>query len=527
MIDKAYRWNNKFRITRGRKFFDKDMKIVFPPDSRLERKSGFYISRSMCVDHNAVIYEINNQNLSYAAGRLFSCREAERPGFCEKLRFNQRQFLLLPQTRFFLLRLRSIYKRYFDDYIGRDQEMLDHVHDKNPKKKLRIAVCQQLEDDGVRHERVLCKRIIAKGKNEIAKTMKWMRLFTSFGPASALQAGWLMSVMKKAQASTPIFVNGGIIEFVKSPTFSSMSLTFTELINPSFRFHAAVFSDDCSIGFRVGNDIYHANLDISSCDASHQHEMFLAFIEIFPLEWQEEVKALCDQSLLPLDLYSVDGEHRITVEALGYFLGSGHLTTTSINTFVVFLVVWWITRQNISSLDEIHRLTEQTGYIFTVEHCHKIQDIQFLKHSPCYDIDGIMRPVLNFGVLMRGSGSCHYDLPGRGSMHSRMLAFQAARLQGTYPYVDTPVLANMRRVAGAPSRSAIDAAEREGVGSKIEQDLPIMMRFDSHEFLARYDLHPVEEDQVVYEFGLLEFGWHIRNRGCHKVLQKDYGLSCV
>ncbi len=481
----------------------------------------------MCVDHNALIYEVSNTNLSYGAGRLFSCRKADQIGYCEWLRFNQRQFLEKPETIKFIQYLQSLYVRYFDSYQGRDQEMLDHVSDPSPKRKLRINVCIEQEDSGERYTRVMCKRIQAKAKQEIAKINKWTRLYTSFGPESALQAGWLMALMKTAQANEPVHINGGTIEFVKSPTFSSLTHTFEEFISPTGRFHAAVFSDDSTISLRVGNLIITANLDISSCDASHQHEMFLAFIKVFPDEWQHEIKDLCDQSLQPLDLYSADSRYRITVQALGYFLGSGHLSTTSINTFVVFLVIWWITRHDLTSMDQVHKLTEDTGYIFTVEMCEKVQDIQFLKHSPCYDVDGFMRPILNFGVLMRGAGTCHYDLPGRGDLKYRALAFQAARIQGTYPYVSTPVLHNMRMVAGNASRAAIDKADRDGIGPKIEYENKTVYRFDTHEFLARYDLTPAEEDQVVYEFGLLEFGWQIRNRGCHKILNKDYGLSCV
>jgi hypothetical protein len=192
----------------------------------------------MGIDSNIVIYKISNENLSYAAGRLLSCREAQIPGFCEMLRFNQRNFLRHPKTIKFIELMRATYECYFDDYQGRDQEMLDHVTDKNPKKKLRIAVCASMEDEGTRHDRVLSKRIVAKGKNEIAKINKWMRLYTSFGPESALQAGWLMAVMKGAQASAPIFVNGGCIEFVKSPSLSSMKHTFGD--------HSTKWSLSCS-----------------------------------------------------------------------------------------------------------------------------------------------------------------------------------------------------------------------------------------------------------------------------------------
>jgi len=67
-----------------------------------------------------------------------------------------------------------------------------------------------------------------------------------------------------------------------------------------------------------------------------------------------------------------------------------------------------MTKQEV--VDIIPRLCGELGYKVTVEVCDVIEDVQFLKHSPVYTVDGKISAALNLGVILRTLGQTDGEL---------------------------------------------------------------------------------------------------------------------
>jgi len=507
------------------------MELKLPDDGVLDHKmkKGYYLSRfGFNCDSNVIIHKRSNNNLSIGIRRLLNCREANIPGMDEWLKVRQTHVAISPLFLAQVARLQHLYELLFQDYQGRLEECEEHYDDPHAKRKFRISVWLRTLEGGEEMARVWTKVNEAKQKDEKAKINKYSRIYVNLGDASSLQGFVLLSLMKMAQAEHKYMTNGGEIEFVKRPARSALRKSFIKLLNPPKRFYACVFSDDSCLSIRDGGKITVYNLDISGCDASHGDAIFEAFLLLFPMRWRHEVLLILQQTKNPMKIRGL-AIRKLMIKLLptGYILPSGSVITTSLNTFVVFMIIWYITLNNIESEAEVKRAANLFGYILTAETCETPQDIQFLKHSPCYDTNGVMQPVLNFGVALRSSGNCVRDLPGRGPWMDRANAFQAGFINGLYPRVATRILDNMRRACGGRSNTMTDKVlEREGLFHKSINDEEEVLVFDTDEFFKRYRLTNYEMILVVEEFGCLTVGWQTRSAGLTKILGRDYGLSC-
>jgi hypothetical protein len=519
--------NGRFSVVSGHKHFTKDGQLNFAPDPDPVFKVGYYLTRfGFCVDTNMVIHLNNNQNRNLGARRLLNARSPERPGFDGWLCARQ-DFLCTSQSFISAVaELAALYEGFFDDYGGCLEEAELHHADPHRVQKLRIAAWTKLTEEGKQFEEAWVREMEAKLKYEKAKSGKYSRVYVNLGDPSSLQGFILMALVKKAQNDEPWEVNGGEIEFCKTPATKSLRRVFRNLINPKRRFFAAVFSDDSCISIRIKGKLHRFNLDISSCDSSHGDSMFQAFVLLFPLRWRGEVLNLLAQTRKDMIFRSVDRHVSVRVKPTGYILPSGSVITTALNTFVVFMIIWFLTCGDVSDTQELANRANLVGYVLTVEKCEQIEDIQFLKHSPCLDDVGEWQPILNPGVLIRSSGTCVRDLPGRGDWKQRGMDFQGSLLKSLYPCTITPLLTNMRRACGSKGTKVMEQfLERTEWAKHIEDDNTII-HVRSEDFFRRYNLTPMEIEQVVEEFGNMEVGYHCKSTGLSKILKKDYGLTC-
>lgn len=528
--NKKFSWNGKFTVSRGKKYFDKNMELKLPKDDvEFKLKAGYYLSRfGFCADSNVVILRKSNQNASIGTRRMTNCRKAEQAGLDSWLCAKQIEMFRSPELIDQLRHLCRLYEKYFEDYEGRVEECDLHYDDPHRNRKFRINTWHNMLEGGEEMRVVWNVDNEAKGKDEKQKSGKYQRIYVNMGPNSSLQGFVLMQVMKVAQDYERFDVNGGTIEFIKQPKRTSLRHAFKNLLHPEKRFYACVFSDDSCLSLYIDGKITTFNLDISGCDSSHGNSLFEAFTLLFPLQWRHEVLLLLKQTLLPMKIRGHSTKKLlIKLNPTGYILPSGSVITTSVNTFAVFMIIWYITRGNPRTAKDIKDAANQLGYILTAEECKQDEDIQFLKHSPCYDIEGNVQPVLNFGVLVRSSGTCVRDLPGSGKWEDRARSFQAGFLNGLYPYIATRVLDNMRFACGGKSNAIVDRyMEREGWTQKTIDDEKRLLEFTTEHFLKRYRLTEYETVLVVEEFGCLEVGYQCRNSGLAKILMKDYELSC-
>lgn len=523
-------------MLQGSEFF-KDGEICFPLGA--EEADGTYRTVfGPAVSHNGQIYGNTNHNFAYAARRLTGARCPDQPGRHEALFQNQTNFI--SNHHDFFDSLASSYAPHFDGYMGADLEALYHKSDPHPKRLLRerafvelTEACSNTSDNQLWVKSVLWKL----KKNEWAKFRKKPRSIGDLGVGASLLGFRLTHFLKLAQSLEDIEVNGGTITFCKSPDPFELERHFLNLLDPPGRFYYVYFSDDACLAIRNkqgGVDRY--NLDISSCDASHGAELFRLLERVTPAgRPREDMKRLTAQCLLPLRIVSrANKNHLLCIKPKQETLYSGSTITTAINNLANICI-----GLSISELDYDRKLddtgsnsmlvqaADRCGYIVTgTNPLVEFEDVQFLKNSPVLDTRGNWRPLINFGVFLRASGTCNGDLPGKGSLKPRAEAFQRGLLACTFPSCTSEVIDIMRRTMGTgPVTMTSEMVENLRYKTSSNESYP-KFTIETESFCNRYRLDPSEYADLR-DYASLGFGAVYNGPSVSKILAKDYDLSTV
>jgi len=473
--------------------------------------------------HNGRIYGADDVNMRYALRRLTAAREPERPGSHQRLFAAQSAFI--KEHWEFITNLQRLYEPTFRLYRGWREECAEHYADPHPKRALRITAYDELAATGRIHDRLWCRSVLYKLKrDEIAKHGKYARAIADLGVAASLQGFRSTEFLKRAQEQI-YGVRGGFIQFVKTPDTSILQGVFNNLIQPSGRFYFCCFSDDSCLAVRGEEGVRRFNLDISSCDASHGPGIFNAFIHLFPGQFRDDARILVEQCGLPIRIQSYsDPRRRVVLEPKFPMLYSGSTITTCINNLASMLIAYAVSRVVVFTPDAIIRAARDVGYIITLEECTLPEDLQFLKYSPVRDVRGVYRPVLNLGVLLRASGTCRGDLPGRAHvpLEERAAIFQSALLAGLYPATDFTLIRNMRR--GLPAPRALREVAQFLEHRVLATTMP-PAEFRDEDLYLRYRLLGAEIEVINNDFGGARFGEHMNHPVLGKILKRDYGLT--
>lgn len=534
-IDELYEFNNEFTLmNKGTPQYFINGEIQFPAGD--EKPDGTYRTHfGPGVSHNGRMYCDCDHCFRYAARRLLGKRKPEIQGEHERLMRNQTNFV--HQNSNFLDYLREKYTPFFTAYTNSEQEMIEHYDDPHEKRALRRQAKQELCEDGRVADSVdkWVRSVLWKlKKNEWAKHKKKPRAICDLGVAASLRGFRVTNYLKTAQDETKIELEGGTFVFCKSPDPFALKEHFDKLYNPPGRFYFLYFSDDSCLSIRnpVTGKVDYYNLDISSCDASHGPAIFEALEKIMPPGWaKHDMKLLIDQCSLPLRIVSrADPRNKIYLKPTFPKLMSGSTITTAINNLANLMIGLSIVRsyegfhpRNIENPSMV-TAAAQAGYILTgCTPLETFQDVQFLKHSPVLDTNGDWQPMLNLGVLLRASGTCNGDLPGSGSLELRARAFQRGLLLGAYPYASCEVIDEMRAAMGegpVTMTNVFDHKVTEG------SDKFPHYRLDSEEIRRRYRLNDSEYADLL-DFSRSDVFTFHNSPALSKILEKDYGLSCV
>jgi hypothetical protein len=256
------------------------------------------------------------------------------------------------------------------------------------------------------------------------------------------------------------------------------------------------------------------NMDISTCDTSHGPAVFKALIDLVPPHVRRDMERLVAQCAKPARIVSQDRRHTILLKPNGPVLYSGATITTAINNVANIAIAVAIT----SSTEHPVLAARRAGYVVTLQDCQIPEDLQFLKTSPVFDTNGDMQPFLNLGVLLRLSGACKGDLPGRGPIEPRARKFQGALLNGYNTHYQCDLLTQLRRrfpmIGEMDSDLYSDKMKTDGV-----------RYFEMSSIFKRYRL-TFDEEKEVMAFGTMDFGQIIGNQGLGKILSTDYGVTC-
>jgi len=485
-----------------------------------------------CVEHNGLIYCECDPCFRLAVRRLTGLREPLKIGF-DAMLFRQ-QKIFVDNNSYFINKLKVQYTRLIADHDMSSEEIRMHYADAHPKAKLRIQAYDELINTGKIADDLYLKSVWYKmKKDEWAKPGKYPRGIGDLGVAASLQGFRPTEFLKHAMDAEQIEYAGGYIEFCKSVKPTRLTEVFKQLLDPPGRFYFVCFSDDACLSFRLDGKIKSYNIDISSCDSSHGASIFKTLIDVAPDSLKEDFVKLVNQCRLPMRLISYDNRRRkVLLAPKQPILYSGSTITTCINNLASILICCAIVTQDMSTDTKIIASAQNAGYIITLEHCERPCDLQFLKHSPIYDEDGLIRPVLNIGVLLRLSGTCKGDVPGQGRamIDNRYNNFQQGLLRGAYPRAHFTLLDYMTRDASCSVelKTTIDKYVSEELAFKVEEDDDYPhFRISDVNLYERYRLDGLEIQIVNEEFGKSKLFEFSSNPVLSKILMKDYGLSCV
>jgi hypothetical protein len=450
-------------------------------------------------------------------------RNPETPGYCDALYENQARLITSGKYTDLISQMQRQYATYFASYRDYLSEMEDHHADPHIKRLLRIAAYQDLRATGALYKLSLGKRAECKLKiPEIAKAGKVGRTIADMKVPASLQGAWLAERLKCAQEGSPIRFPGFEARFVKTPTFEKLCEAFNFLINPPTTFCAVVFSDDMCFSIIVDGVVRRFNVDISSCDKSHGRELFEAYENLYPEHLHAEAVGLTDHCRLPMRVRSTCDPNVYTdwLPSIRPFMYSGTLITTSINTFASFLIAYTCWQDGAQCVADIERSAASIGYKVEAIPCHKVEDLQFLKHSPVFHESLGWIPLINLGVFLRSSGTVYGDLPGRGPLRERALAHQMALLECTYPRVSFPALERMRSLLLPADPDVVRRLRAEKFYDT--SDAPLLRVTDEAVYRRYEGVTSVELD----DFFTCPIFHTIANSSITRVLMKDYGLAC-
>lgn len=451
--------------------------------------------------------------------RLTGSRRPTSPGYENRARLTQRSYILKHRKALLEL-LRPIFATIPDAARYTFREVLDHHADPHPKKALRVQAFEELVSSGTWTDYSGWMNSIPELKmktEEVAKPGKKGRTIVDLGPRASLAGAFLTDALKQAMNDHPIILPGGELHFVKSPTPDDLRTVFDQLTatrtNKFFVYH----SDDSCYAGPEG----YGNADISNCDGSHTYALFELLYNSVPQEVQPAIAELINQCRADLRVVScADKNNFFVLRPRVPKLYSGSTLTTLLNNLANVL----IGHSYIVYGGDIATAAARVGYDVTDQRCHIPEDLQFLKHSPIADVDGVHQPLLNLGVLMRLSGVCKRDLPGRGPLRPRAEAFQAALLHGVMAHSSFPLLDRMRKlVAHATPTARMAAYAASHFGHLPAASAPTF--FTDEAVMRRYHL-TAQEVAEVQLLGDVGYGETIGNPSISRVLQKDYGLTC-
>jgi len=235
---------------------------------------------------------------------------------------------------------------------------------------------------------------------------------------------------------------------------------------------------------------------------------------------------LVKQCQAPLKLRSVlDRKHIVTLIPREPKLYSGSVITTATNNIANVSI-----GMSIADLDEIRPeliegAAKRAGYLVTG--CTPLpffEKVQFLKHSPVL-VGGEFLPILNIGVLLRLSGTCKGDLPGRGPLAERARIFQRALLRGAYPYTSCTLIDAMKaRVADAGSCPRSDRMVSDALRHKVLSTTEEIWTVSDEALYKRYNfsLHDIHE---LHQLCNMDVGWTLNCQAAAKILAEDYNMS--
>jgi len=377
--------------------------------------------------------ECGENEYRVAVGRMIALRSPDKPGYSDRLAANQNSL-----ARTFRTQLHR-FKLHFERNIQRmlpEESYPIWLHQPHDKRIMRRGVRKDIEavgtnrgdDDKFVEFKPKPGEMLPAGKKRGVGDMGVLRTDATAMCMDEIKNAW----------SVPFEYNNLRAVFVKASTKDALREAFKNLIEPEKKIQFYYHSDDSCVGATCSDGHVHFNGDIKACDGSHRRPLFEVLANLLTKTdgrdnyHAEPLKRAFSYLTRDLRMYNkFNRKQRVVYKFKDPRLYSGSVLTTTINNMANLFIALALERRvpdpslvTSAQFKEAYRLAgEDVGYILKIVDCDCVEDLQFLKHSPCLQEDGSYEPWVNLGTYIRGFGSCHGDLPGRGPLRNRAAAY--------------------------------------------------------------------------------------------------------
>lgn len=524
-MDDKFVDNRRFIKLRG---FDENGNLAIGSKNIMHKKYRTHFGWNFA--HDGLIYGDSSNNLMLAMRRLFACRNPLNFQddnmilfFEDQLRLNQSIYIDNNADSIIKKVLLSIGEvSYYDDKV---LSAVLLMYMKHKKRLLRVSGVKDVVTTGNLSGKWIRDVQWKLKLDEIAKPGKYPRVIVDLGVVASLECAEWCETMKYKLASKPIVINNWCFHFCINPEPEVVIQYLLEVWhNPSnYNGIFVAFSDDGILGMYEEGEWRCSNTDIKTCDASHTPALFDFIFKLFdaPDRIINDFKDQMLSSIRIQDNGDKSNKNKAFIKPTSLYLQSGSTITTLCNTVAQLLIFHRLAdAQEGGIFDKCLSL----GYIVTLEECKKIEDLQFLKMSPTLGVDGEYHACLNLGVILRASGTCRGDIPKIKGVDLEECAarFQNSLISGLMSRIDHEALC---KLAPYKVNRDLDSIIAASTMTNVQLSLGKVHRYN-YNIYNRYSLTIDEIIEFEECVRLSSFGSVIYNQAVHKILKKDYGLSC-
>jgi hypothetical protein len=401
--------------------------------------------------------------------------------------------------------------------------IVDNANEVHPKRALRLAALEELTEKGLVYGTAYTTLVTSKLKPlEWAKFGKAPRNIVDMSCPASLLGGYLMATLKHCMEK-PYVDDKLWAAYVPNPNVQRITALFERLINPE-QVTFGYFSDDSCASFKCSDGVLMVNLDISGCDGSHTRTVFETMSWLCEgTKHSATMAGVLDQLSLPLEFRHDDV--KLSLTPLGRALYSGSTATTFTNNVGVVSIGHRLSEVYSPDLtmDQMYAriipACASVGYMMTCQRCECVEDLQFLKMSPCYLTDGSLSSCLNLGVILRTIGQCAGELPGRKKIpeHKRVWDYTCGLVAGFKHAGNHSLLSILRRKYPdrcTPIYSGYLTSHMSGTTGTA----------DDFSICRRYRITPDEWSELLDLVESASFGDILWCPASEKILDLDYGL---
>jgi hypothetical protein len=562
-INKKHTWrfNNRFRIIKGGKFFNNITgEIAFPKDNTYF-PNKYLTTFGWRIAHSGIIYDKGNGNITGAVSRHFAVKEPKNDIDQDEIgnlamygiivNNNNFEGLLTQNNKVWYMRYSEELKEHMQHSLGVHEYHEDLFIasrklslDKHKKMLLRQQEITKLNLDNRFTDRSGWARYVDwKIKFiEIAKNSKYARIIVDCTVANSLPRVHFANSWKKHTGDKDVeFDNRVCVRYCYSPSEENISQVFKNAMNTDLNVLIQNSSDDSIISMLTdnGREIY--NVDISSNDSSHTWETFDCYALCSSMN-SEQKDNLINVLKTPIKISSSDvrenSKNKCVFIPINGYLPSGIGDTTVCNNMVYCMFGLAISKHISAGYKICKQLLTlvgfNMGFRFSYQFVEKVGDLQFLKNSPIMRGEDIIS-IPNLGILFRYSGCVEGNLPIKignkryEDYKERSEMFQSLLTYGFFSrfYYKTccdffcPMYDVINRNRDKYKKD-LDKYSHKNISDLGE----FRYVLSKHEFYSRYDVSDEEIDE--FECIMLNTKGYkitIQTTLTDRVLTKDYGLS--